>query len=210
MFINQLRIEKRDFHQLEKLNQNKCYQINIQNNFNDQSKSYFFNKEQILLLSFSVYEFIVTDHHPFNILFFRNEEANDYDLDDSILSAQKDYEAFIQAFNDIYSLFDTNESIQIHEENRNYFASIAEQLQNDALFQSCQSLGEFYFTTDNINTEGNYLGKDLTIKFKDFEILTNYAFASLISNKIRKSFQETQINTLDFSDFIFPHIFNFF
>jgi hypothetical protein len=63
-----------------------------------------------------------------------------------------------------------------------------------------------FFTTDNIKPEENYLEKDLTIKLKDFEIRTNYIFTSLNQHKIRKSFQESKINSLNFSDFIFPHI----
>jgi hypothetical protein len=94
----------------------------------------------------------------------------------------------------------------MNEENRKYYISIAEQFENDALYRACQSLGEFFLSTDNIKPEDNYLEKDLTIKLKDCQIQTNYIFASLISNKIRKSFQENKINYLDFSNFIFPRI----
>jgi hypothetical protein len=138
------RLEKQDFHKLGKLNQDNRYQVSINNDFNDQSQSYFFTKEQILLLSPSAYKFIIANNEPFNILSFQNEEVNDHDSDDySLSSAKKDSKAFVKAFNDILSLFNKNESIQINEESKKYFVSIAEQLQNEGLLQACQSFGIF-------------------------------------------------------------------
>jgi hypothetical protein len=204
---SRINLEKKDFHKLEMLNQDKCFQMNIIDDFNNQSKSYLFTKEQIFLLSPSVYQFIIAKNQPFNISYSK-EFIQEEDKDESISKETNfyDYDAFIKAFNDICSLFSSNESIQINEENQIHFISIAKQLQNETLLQACESLGEFFFTTNNIKSEENYLEKDMTIKLKDCEIQTNYIFSSLISHKIRNLFQENQSHYLDFSDFIFPHI----
>jgi hypothetical protein len=130
-------LEKQDFHKLEKLNPDKCYQINIHNDFNDQSKSYFFIKEQIILLSPSAYQFIRTNNEPFQILFSKTFDNNEKETSSDDSDNEKAYKIFIEAFDEISSLFETSESIQINEKNRNYFSLISEQLQNDALFHSC-------------------------------------------------------------------------
>jgi hypothetical protein len=96
-------LEKQDFHKLRILNQDKCYQINIFG----MSNSYFFIKEQILLLSPSAYKFIMTNKKPFQIKCEGTNSEN--------------------AFHDFYLLFKTNESLQINKNNQKSFISITKQ-----------------------------------------------------------------------------------
>jgi hypothetical protein len=182
-----------DFHKINHLikAKDKTFEIAIC------SKSFFFSREQMFLLSNHAFNFISKHHKCFEIMppskirFIGNENL-------------------LFHFSQLVSLFVDIESIQISSDNVLIFHFIGKTLHNSSLLAVCKRVSSFEPQLFSLKSDclcfipyyKYHSTKTLTIQFQDKKIQLNPIFVNLISRKIFCLVQENQ-NTefIDFSEF---------
>jgi hypothetical protein len=164
---------KSDFHKIDSLirARDRIFEITIC------SKSFFFSKEQILLLSSKAFLYVQKTKKLFKI--------------DSPPNVSE--KLFLSCFQDIFSLFSSQSEIKISSQNVDSFHHLSQIFENSCLFLICEnvlSTGEpqsFFLSSELFH----HIPKNVFHSLNNFRILFNSCviycnrfFASLISNKI--------------------------
>jgi hypothetical protein len=187
---------KSDFHKIDSLIQAKdrIFQINIC------SKSFFFSKEQILLISSKVYLHIFETQESFNISIPPNISEN----------------SLISCFQELFSLFSSRSEIKISPNNVDPFLYLSKIFENSSLYVICQNVlaskiaQPFFLSSESfhhISKDIFHLLNDFRILFSDCYFECNKIFASLISNKIfTHSVKFPKDDFIDFSNSSDPEV----
>jgi hypothetical protein len=168
------------------------------------SASFFFSKEQILLLSIKAFQNISQTHKPFHIIAPLHIKEN----------------VIISCFREIYSLFSKTDEIIISRESIIPFSYLSEVLENSFLISICENVlscsksRSFFLTSELFNQIPDRIFHRINnyrIIVQEGEIECNRIFSSLISTKIFNHLQnDSDNNFIDFRSFPSPHIIQLF
>jgi hypothetical protein len=173
---------KLDFHQLDQIimPKNKIFEINVW------SKSFFFSKEQLILISIKSFLWILDYKASFGIV--SSSTLSEYLL--------------ISCFNDIFLLFSSKSEILISQHTVIAFQYLSEILENPDLFSVCQKVKSFnepqlfYLTSEifnQISPSVFHLLNDFGVILSDCNLDCNMFYASLISKKISNGLKIHQL-----------------
>jgi hypothetical protein len=181
------------FHQLDNLTKTseKTFEVRVC------SKSFFFSKEQIIILSNSAFDYISTTKRSFDIEMPSDlYQINQYEL--------------VNCFNRLYLLFISDDSIQIDFRNVVIYKYLATKLQNRSLEIVCDSVSisqtnQFFLSSKHfkeIGVDKLHLLNNLQIRLKGNEMICcNSFYASMISKTIYQKLISQNVKVIDFSNF---------
>jgi hypothetical protein len=180
---------KSDFHQLNSLIQahDRIFEIKIC------SKSFFFSKEQIIILSLKVFLFISQNKQSYHISVPPN-------ISEDLL---------VSCFDNLFSLFFEKSEIFISQNTTSAFQYLSQVLENQSLFSICEIVKssdipqQFFLTSESFGQIPRSILdslNDFTILLNGIEINCNIIFASLISHKILNQIKHSKSSSfIDFS-----------
>jgi hypothetical protein len=195
-----IHLQKSDFHKMnQKLTSiDKKFEVQIC------SQSFFFSKEQIILLSVEAYLQFLGTNNPFSLMSPLN------------LSNQQ----LISSFYEIYLLFPSSHEIQINHSDVQYFQYLAEKFKMLYLLSIYQNgiqtnqSQTFFFSSKAFTALPKHHIESLNniqIILGSETIDCNFIFASLISHKISKHICRVKsLNFIDFSDYHSPQTIKLF
>lgn len=190
-------LTKSDFHRINEIVsiRDKTFEVIIG------SKSFFFSKEQLFLLSPSIFFRLIKSSFPFVVQLPTHIESEN---------------SLIDCFFELYSLLTSSNQIEINIQNVIVYKFFSEVLQNKPLELACSNVTSsqssyFFLSSEHFlflpsnNIVSFY---DLRIQFtSEISIKCNSVFARIISKKIDSIFRNSgDINFIDFSNLDFSHI----